>query len=382
MKINYGKQHIDQSDISKVISALKSDKITQGKFVSIFEQNLKKKFKSKYCLSVSNGTAALYLSIKSLNLSKNSKIVCSTNTFFSSVYTVIMNGLIPDLCDIELKTYNIDLNKLEDKIKKDKNIKAIISVDFAGHPCDWKSLNFLKKKYNIFLINDNCHAVGARINGDLGYACKYADLVTHSYHPVKNITTGEGGSILTNNLNLKRKIELLRNHGIYREKKLEKNGQWMYEVRNFGFNFRLSDINSALGISQLSKLNKFIDKRNEIANYYNKKFENMDLIKTPVVEKNYKHAYHLYPILIDFKKLKYEKKYFFKMMQKMGINLQVHYIPVYHQKFMKQYGFSKKLFPVTEQYYSQEVSLPIYFSLNKKKIDYVINQIKNILNVK
>ena len=305
MKINYGKQHIDQSDISKVISALKSDKITQGKFVSIFEQNLKKKFKSKYCLSVSYGSAALDLSIKSLNLSINSKIVCSTNTFFSSVYTVIMNGLIPDLCDIELKTYNIDLNKLEDKIKKDKNIKAIISVDFAGHPCDWKSLNFLKKKYNIFLINDNCHAVGARINGDLGYACKYADLVTHSYHPVKNITTGEGGSILTNNLNLKRKIELLRNHGINREKTRKK---WTMDVRgkNFGFNFRLSDINSALGISQLSKLNKFIDKRNEIANYYNKKFENMDLIKTPVVEKNYKHAYHLYPVLIDFKKLKYK----------------------------------------------------------------------------
>jgi len=381
MKINYGKQFIDKSDISYVVSALKSDKITQGKFVSKFERNLEKKFKSKYCLSVSNGTAALYLSIKSLNLQKNTKIVCSSNTFFSSVYTVIMNDLRPELCDIELQTYNIDLNKLEDKIKKDKNIKAVISVDFAGHPCDWESLNFLKKKYDIFLINDNCHALGARIYGDQGYACKYADLVTHSYHPVKNITTGEGGAILTNNLNLKRKIELLRNHGINRSKFIDKkNGEWVYEVKNFGFNFRLSDINSALGISQLFKLNKFIDKRNQIANYYNEKFKDINFIKTPFVKKNYKHAYHLYPVLIDFKKFGCQKVFFFKMMKKMGINLQVHYIPVYHQKFMKKYNFSKKLFPATEKYYNQEVSLPIYFSLNKKKIDYIINQIKNILN--
>ena len=246
MKINYGKQHIEQSDISKVISALKSDKITQGKFVSKFEQNLKKKFKSKYCLSVSNGTAALYLSIKSLNLSKNSKIVCSTNTFFSSVYTVIMNDLIPDLCDIELKTYNIDLNKLEDKIKKDKNIKAVISVDFAGHPCDWKSLNFLKKKYNISLINDNCHAVGARIHGDLGYACKYADLVTHSYHPVKNITSAEGGMICTNNEELAKRIRSLRSHGIVRGGSIP----WYPKQAEIGYNYRMTEPQAALGRSQ------------------------------------------------------------------------------------------------------------------------------------
>ncbi len=209
MKINYGKQCIDKKDIRKVVSALKSEKITQGDFVKKFEENLKKKFKSRHCVAVNNGTAALYLSLKSLNLKKNSKVVCSPNTFFSSIYTVMMNDLRPDFCDIELKKYNIDLNKLEDKIKKDRNIKTIIAVDFAGHPCDWKSLNFLKKKYNLFLINDNCHAVGAKINGDRGYACKYADLVTHSYHPVKNITTGEGGSVLTNNNILKKKNRVI-----------------------------------------------------------------------------------------------------------------------------------------------------------------------------
>jgi len=382
MKINYGKQYIDKKDIRKVVSALKSEKITQGDFVKKFEENLKKKFKSRHCVAVNNGTAALYLSLKSLNLKKNSKVVCSPNTFFSSIYTVMMNDLRPDFCDIELKKYNIDLNKLEDKIKKDRNIKTIIAVDFAGHPCDWKSLNFLKKKYNLFLINDNCHAVGAKINGDRGYACKYADLVTHSYHPVKNITTGEGGSVLTNNNILKKKIELLRNHGISRSKLLDKRGLWMYEVKNFGFNFRLSDIHSALGISQLNKLEKFVHKRAKIADYYNKMLKDLEYIKLPTVEKGYTHAYHLYPILIDFKKFNLDKRFFFRKMNKVGINLQVHYIPVYHQKFLKKYKFNKKNFPITEEYYSKAVSLPIYFSLTKDKIDYVIKQVKRILNVK
>lgn len=380
--IYYGKQNIDKKDIQNVILALKSEKITQGDFVKKFEGDLKKKFKSNHCVAVNNGTAALYLSLKSLNLKKNSKVLCSTNTFFSSIYTVMMNNLIPDFCDIELQRYNIDLNKLEDKIKKDRKIKAIIAVDFAGHPCDWKSLNFLKKKYNLFLINDNCHAVGAKINGDQGYACKYADLVTHSYHPVKNITTGEGGSVLTNNTQFKKKIELFRNHGINRNELLNKQGQWIYEVKNFGFNFRLSDIHSALGISQLSKLDKFINKRTEIANYYNRKLKNIDYIKLPIVEKGYSHAYHLYPTLIDFKKINLDKNLFFKRMSKVGINLQVHYIPVYHQKFLKKYKFNKKHFPITEEYYSKEVSLPIYFSLTKDKIDYVVRQVKTILNVK
>lgn len=379
MKINYGKQSIDQKDIQKVVSALKSEKITQGKYVNEFEKNLKKKFKSNYCLAVNNGTAALYLSIKSLNLKKSSKVICSPNTFFSSIYTAIMNNLRPDFCDIELKTYNIDLNKIEDKIKRDKKIKAIIAVDFAGHPCDWKSLNFLKKKYNLYLINDNCHAIGAKINGDQGYACKYADLVTHSYHPVKNITTGEGGAILTNNLQLKKKIELFRNHGINRNNFLNNKGQWLYEVKNFGFNFRLSDINCALGLSQLSKLDKFIKRRNEIAKYYTEKLKNIECITTPILIKGYSHAYHLYPILIDFKKIKSTKNFFFKQMNKKGINLQVHYIPVYRQKFLKKYKFNKIFFPNSEEYYSKEVSLPIYFSLTKDKIDYVIKQVKTTL---
>ena len=380
MKIFYGRQSIDNSDIQSIVKASKSEKITQGDFVSKFENSLKKNFKSKYCSVVSNGTAALYLSIKSLNLKKNSKIIQSPNTFFSSSYSIIMNGLVPDFSDIENQTYNLDLNKLEDKIKKDNKVKAIIAVDYAGHPCDWVSLNFLKKKYKLYLINDNCHSMGSKINNNIGYAVKYADLVTQSYHPVKNFTTGEGGSVLTNNSFLHREIAKLRNHGMERSPSLaKKHGSWFYQVNDFGFNFRISDILCALGVSQLKKLNKFIIKRNEIAKIYNTSLSPYDFTQVPKVLKNYYHAFHLYPLLINFKKLKKSKKVFFKKMQKANIFLQVHYIPVHTQPFLNKYGFRKGDYPISESFYDQEVSLPIHYSLDKKKIEYILFNLKKYL---
>tara|TARA_B100000795_G_C22782816_1_gene433194 strand:+ start:96 stop:1241 length:1146 start_codon:yes stop_codon:yes gene_type:complete len=380
MKIFYGRQSIDNSDIQSIVKASKSEKITQGDFVSKFENSLKKKFKSKYCSAVSNGTAALYLSIKSLKLKKNSKIIQSPNTFFSSAYSIIMNDLVPDFSDIENQTYNLDLNKLEDKIKKDKKVKAIIAVDYAGHPCDWVSLKFLKKKYNLYLINDNCHSMGSKINDNTGYAVKYADLVTQSYHPVKNFTTGEGGSVLTNNFSLQSEIAKLRNHGMERSPSLaKKHGNWFYQVNNYGFNFRISDILCALGVSQIKKLSKFIIKRNEISKIYNSSLSTYDFVQVPKVLKNYYHSYHLYPLLINFNKLKISKKVFFKKMQKSNIFLQVHYIPVHTQPFLKKYGFRKGQYPISESFYDQEVSLPIHYSLDKKKIEYILSNLKKYL---
>jgi dTDP-4-amino-4,6-dideoxygalactose transaminase len=380
MEIYYGKQSINSNDIKNVIRACKSDRITQGKFVEKFENLLKKKFKANYCCAVSNGTAALYLALKSLKLKKNARVVMSPNTFLSSAYSIIMNDLIPDFSDIENKTYNLDLNKLEDRIKGDKKIKAVIAVDYAGQPCDWEALHFIKKKYGLYLINDNCHAIGSRINNNIGYACRYADLVAQSYHPVKNFTTGEGGSVMTNNLSLFNKINSYRNHGIERSDYLsETKGQWFYEVNEYGFNFRISDILCALGISQLAKLDKFIERRNEIANIYNENFFNCEFIQIPkVLEKN-KHSYHLYPLLIDFKSKKLSKKNFFKKMKECKINLQVHYIPVHLQPFLQKYGFKYGQYPVAENFYDQEVSLPIYYSLSNDKIRYVIKKLKNYL---
>ena len=378
--INYAKQFIDNQDIQMVVKACKSEMLTQGKFVNQFENNLRKKLNSKYCVAVNSGTAALYLAIKTLSLKPASKVICSPITFLSSVYVNEMNSLTTVFCDIELQTYNVDLNKIEHLLKKDRKIKAMILVDYAGHPCDWRSISFLKKKYNVKVINDNCHALGAKYFGDRGYAVKYADMVTQSFHPAKGITTGEGGAILTNNREYCQKLSILRNHGIIRNRDLRsKNGIWYYDVKNYGFNFRLTDIQSAMGISQLKKLDRFIKKRNIIAKYYNSEMKNFGNIQLPTVKKNYSHSYHLYPVMINFGKAKISKKNFFRKMFSNKISLQTHYIPVYRQSFMKKYGFNKKHFKNAEFFYSRQTSLPIFYELNFKKLDIVIKNIKKLV---
>ncbi len=381
--INYGNHHIDKNDLYFIKKSLFSSKITQGEQVDLFEKILSKNYGSKYAISVNSGTSALILAIKSLNLPKNCKIISPAITFFASASATILNNHQLDLVDIELENYTLDLNKLENKLKKDKKIKAVIGVDYAGNLCDWKNLSYLKKKYNLYLINDNCHALGSRLNKSNEYAIKYADIVTQSFHPVKHFTTGEGGAVLTSNKKFRDRINLLRNHGIERNAQTEKKmGSWYYNIRNIGYNFRLSDINCALGISQIKKLNKFVSKRRNIANHYNKIFKNYENFVIPKVKKNIYHSYHLYPLLIDFKKFGIQKKYFFKQMYKKNINLQVHYIPLYKQPALKKYGFDKKDFNNAENFYNQEVSLPIYYSLTKTEIDYTVKTIKSVLNIR
>ena len=354
--ISYGKQFIGADDIRSIIKAAKSEKITQGIYVDKFEENLKNYFGSKYCKVVNNGTSALYLAIKSLRLKKGDHFVTSPITFLSSAYTAMQNGLVPNFCDINTKTYNLDLNKLETILKKNSKIRLVIGVDYAGYPCDWKAINFLKKKYRLFLLNDNCHAMGSKLSDSKKYAVKYADLVTQSYHPVKNITTGEGGSILTNNETFYKRIKSLSNHGIIKSNKLNyKYGPWFYELKDIGFNFRISDILCALGITQLKKLDYFVKKRREIAKIYDKNFNKLDFFQIPQVEKKYFHSYHLYPALIDFKKFDITRKIFFKEMLKKRINLQVHYIPLYKQPFLKKFNFEKKNYTKYENFYFKVV---------------------------
>ena len=264
MNIFYAKHHLDKNDMLSIQNIVKHNNLTQGRFVNKFEKNLSNYFKSKHCVAVSNGTAALHLAIKSLNL-KKSKIVTTPITFISTVSSILMNNHLPDFVDINEENYNIDLNKLEKKLKRDKNISAVIAVDYAGNPCEWKDLSYLSKKYNFYLINDNCHALGSKINGDKGYAVSYAHLVTQSYHPAKNFTTGEGGAILTNYKNLSDKIRLMRSHSMIKNNRtIKKYGNWKYFVNEIGYNYRLTDIQSALGISQLKKLDMFVKKTRNI----------------------------------------------------------------------------------------------------------------------
>ena len=381
MRIRYGRHTINETDIKSIENVLRNDYLTQGKHVKKFENALKIKFGSRYCSSLSSGTAALHLGVMALSLPKNSKIITTPLTFVATANSIILNNLKPELVDIDLTTYTIDVNKLEHKLKKDNKIKAVIAVDYAGNICDWKSLNFLARKYNIKLINDNCHAIGSMYNDSIKYASQFADIVTQSYHPVKAITTAEGGSILTNNKKIYENISLLKNHGIIRNKNLSKKfGAWFYSIKKLGYNYRLSDIQCALGISQLKRLNQFILARRKIAKIYDKAFSNTSKLQIPQVREKCYHSYHLYPLLIDFKKTRINKKKFFAKLQSNGIYTQVHYIPIhYHEYYKKKFNFKKGDFPNSEDFYNKEMSLPIYPLLKKKYVFKVIdNIIKNL----
>jgi UDP-4-amino-4,6-dideoxy-N-acetyl-beta-L-altrosamine transaminase len=386
--INYGKQSIDQEDINAVKSVLEGDWLTQGPCVETFENSLKSYFKSDYVCVVSNGTAALHLAGLALGWSKNDIVITSPLTFLATANAIVYCGATPDFVDIDPQTYTLDVNFLEKKIKsltsQNKKVKAVIGIDYAGHPCDWANLSVLCNKYNIKLINDNCHALGSEINDDKGYAVKYADIVTQSYHPVKQITSGEGGSILTNDLNVIEKVKLLRSHGMQKTNMTsnDKNYPWYYEMNELGFNYRITDIQCALGNSQLKKLDIFIAKRRSIANMYDNAFKSLKNVKIPTVKKNVSHSYHLYPLLIDFKKTKFSKSEFFNKMKEKGITLQVHYIPVHLQPYYtSNYNFKYGDFPVAESFYDKEFSLPIYNDLDENQVNYVIDTIFSIFKI-
>ena len=312
--ISYGKQSIDQSDIDGVIDVLKGDWLTQGSAVETFENDLCIYFGAKNTCAVSNGTAALHLSAMALGWQPGEVIITPPITFLATVNCIVYVGATPDFVDIDPVTYTIDPNRVEEKIKhlqsKGKRVKSIIGVDYAGHPCDWKALRKIADSYELQLVNDNCHAMGASYFDDKQYALKYADVATQSYHSVKHITTGEGGAVLTNDPKIDEKVRCLRTHGMAKvPQQLEKNdGPWYYEMHEMGFNYRITDFQCALGSNQLRKLDKFVTKRREIAKMYDESFSNMENLKIPENQNSVEHAYHLYPLQIDFEKLPITKK--------------------------------------------------------------------------
>ena len=378
LKINYARHYIDKKDLKSVEKSLNSNFLSQGPETIKFEKALNNYFGSKYTSVVSSGTAALHLIGKVLNWKKGDTIITTPLTFAATANAICYSGAIPQFVDIDSQTYNIDLNQLEDKIKKinkfSKKVKAVVAIDYAGNPCDWRSLRYLANKYKLKLINDNCHALGSKYEMNQKYAVKYADVVIHSYHPVKNITTAEGGAILTNQKAIYKKVNILKSHGI----KKNSNNLWYSEMKELGYNYRISDIQCALGISQLKKLNKFVKKRNQIAKLYSQNFNN-NIFKKPFVKKRDLHSFHLYPLLIEFNKMKINKYSFLNKMLKEGIKLQVHYIPTHlHAYYKKKFKFKKNDFPVSENFYKSEVSLPIYYGLKKKEVYKVINSIEKI----
>ena len=386
--ISYGKQTINQADIDAVVEVLKGNWLTQGPAISIFENNLKRYFGSKHACAVSNGTAALHLAGLALGWEQGDIIITTPLTFLATANSIVYADAIPDFVDIDMATYTIDPNLIEEKVKfyqsKGKKVKAIIGVDFAGHPCNWEALRSLADKYDLQLVNDNCHALGATYLDDKQYAVKYADLVIQSYHPVKHITTGEGGVVLTNSSELDERIRRLRTHGMTKDPNiLEQNdGLWYYEMHEIGYNYRITDFQCALGSSQLKELDNFVQQRRKIARKYDKSFSIIDNFKTLAFNDLFKSSYHLYPLQIDFQKINISKLELFNKMKKSGINLQVHYIPVHLQPFYrKNYRFQKGDYPHSEKFYQNEVSLPIYPDLTIDEQVKVIENTKKYTNV-
>jgi len=379
----YGLHWIDEDDIQEVVKVLRSDWITQGPKVKEFEEKLANYCEAKYAVAVSSGTAALHLACHVLRVRPGDEIITSPITFLATSNSVLYCGGKPIFVDIDEKTYNIDVNKIEKKINK--NTKGIIPVDFAGQPCDLDGIREIANKYHLWIMEDAAHALGAEYNGKkIG---GLSDLTIFSFHPVKAITTGEGGAIATNNRTLYERLLMLRSHGVTKdsskfETKNEKSkgGQWYYEMQELGYNYRITDFQSALGISQLRKLERFIERRRGIAQIYNEAFKNIKEITIPYEKANVKSAYHLYVLQMDFEKIGKTRKELFEYMRENNILLQVHYIPVHLQPYYKEkFGYKLGDFPVAENYYRKAITLPLYPKMTKKEIDFVISNFKRIL---
>ena len=385
--ISYGKQTIDQSDIDTVVQVLKGDWLTQGPAVEAFENELMNYFGSNHACAVANGTAALHLTGLALGWKPGDIVITSPITFLATANCIVYTGATPDFVDIDPVTYTIDPDLVEKKVEyyesKGKNVKAIIGVDYAGQPCDWKSLRMIADKYEVQLVNDNCHALGASYFGNKQYAVQFADVVTQSYHPVKHITTGEGGAILTNDSIIDEKVKRLRTHGMTKSPdKLEKNdGPWYYEMHEIGYNYRITDFQCALGNNQLKKLDKFVERRCEIAQRYDIAFSQDGRFMIPKVMSDNDHAYHLYPLQIKINEINMDKCYVFEQLKKYHIITQVHYIPITEQPFYKKkYGFNNNSFPNAIEFYNREISLPMYPTLEPQTQENVIISLLKIVN--
>lgn len=364
--IPYSRQHIDEEDIQAVVEVLKSDWLTQGPKVLAFEKALAEYCGARFAVAVPNGTAALYLAYKAAGLKDGDEIITSPNTFVATANMALVCGAKPIFCDTRSDTYNIDEAKIEDLITK--KTKALAPVHFAGHPCEMDEISRIAKKHNLLVIEDACHAIGAEYRGRrIG---SFSDLVVFSFHPVKPITTGEGGAILTNNEEYYKKMLVLRTHGITKDpQKTETIGKWFYEMVDLGFNNRITDMQCALGLSQLKKLDGFQEKREAAANYYFEKLSGIKSLILPTKLAHIKHSWHLFPIRL---KDPNKRRGAFDALQANGIGVQVHYIPVHFQPYYQKLGYQAGAYPNAEAYYNSAISLPIFPDLTKTDQDKVI----------
>jgi len=371
--IPYGKQFIKQDDVTAVVETLKSDYLTTGPKVKEFEEALADYCGAKYCVAVANGTAALHLASLAI-LNKDDKVLTTPNSFLATSNSILYVGAKPLFVDIA-KDGNIDLDLCEEALKKDTSIKAIYGVAFSGNMLNQEKLKHIKKTYNIKILEDNAHAIGAEYNGIKSGSCTNSDISIFSFHPVKHLTTAEGGAITTNSKALYEKLLILRGHGMVKTPDMK---PWEYEMRELGFNYRITDIQCALGLSQLKKLPDFVKRRFEIAKKYDEAFNNT-IIK-PLYTFDGKSSYHLYVVQVDFAKLNISKVDLFHKFREKSIGIQLHYIPINKQPYYKSLGYGEENTPNMDKYYEKCFSLPMYPLLSDEEQEYVIKTTLEILN--
>ena len=369
MYIPYGRQMLGEEDIQAVVDTLRSDFLTTGPKVEEFEQAVAQYVGAQYAVAVANGTAALHAACYAAGIAEGDEIITTPITFAASANCALYCGGTPVFADINPRTYNIDPADIERKIT-DKT-KAIIPVHYTGQPCDMDAIHEIARKHNLIVIEDAAHALGADYKGKkIG---SMSDMTTFSFHPVKHITTGEGGMIVTNDAKLYERLKLFRTHGITREASLlsHEEGPWYYEQLDLGYNYRITDIQCALGITQLEKLDTFIQKRREIAAYYNEVFAQNENITIPYQQEGCNNSYHLYVIQVH----NCDRRKVFEALRVAGIGVNVHYIPVYTFPYYREHGYKNVCCEQAEELYRHIISLPMYPELTREQQDYVIAKV-------
>jgi UDP-4-amino-4,6-dideoxy-N-acetyl-beta-L-altrosamine transaminase len=383
--IPYGKQDITQQDIDAVVEVLKSDFLTQGPKVPAFEKALCDYTGAQYAVAVNSATSALHIACLALGLGKGDWLWTSPITFVASANCGLYCGAQVDFVDIDAQTYNLCPVALEKKLVEAKALgklpKVVVPVHLCGQSCDMQAIHKLSSEYGFYIIEDASHAIGGKYHDKPIGNCAYSDITVFSFHPVKIITTAEGGVATTNNPELAHKMQLLRSHGITRDEALMSkapDGDWYYEQIDLGFNYRMTELQAALGISQINRLGDFVSRRHFLADNYYKKLQNLSLI-LPFQNTSTHSSFHLFPVLIDEEKSNITRDSLFKFLKEREIGVNVHYIPVHTQPFYARMGFKKGEFPVAESYYARTVSLPLYYGMSDGQQDYVIEQLHELL---
>ena len=384
--IPYGKQSINEADIKAVVNVLNSDFLTQGPQVPLFEKCISEYCGSNYAVSSNSATSSLHLACLALGLSKDDWLWTSPNSFVASANCGLYCNAKVDFVDIDPLTYNLSSEKLEEKLiqakKLDKLPKILVPVHFAGQSCDMRKIKTLSIKYGFSIIEDASHAIGSKYLDTLVGGCRYSDITIFSFHPVKIITTAEGGIATTNSKDLAQKMRLLKSHGITREEGLMNGpsiGPWYYQQILLGFNYRMNDLQAALGISQLDRIDDFISMRHTLKERYDSLLKDFPII-LPFQSKDSYSALHLYPIKIDIKKKhNLRRSQVFKKLIASGIGVNVHYIPIHTQPYYQDLGFKYGDFPNSEVYYESALSLPLFPSMTIKQQDKVVSVLGQIL---